>query len=130
LVDSVRRYHDCTKRFTKPVFPGYVFTEIPPTSKNRVYQQDLLVRAIWVDDQELFLRQMADVRAIVNSGMEAVLQPLIKKGARVKIISGALRGVEGFVEDPKNPRGVLIAMDVLQQGLLVPVSLENLEVLP
>jgi hypothetical protein len=37
--------------------------------------------------------------------------------------------VEGFVEDPKNPRGVLVAMDVLQQGLLVPVPVDSLEIL-
>jgi transcriptional antiterminator RfaH len=130
LVKSVRRYSDRTKQFTKPLFPGYVFAEIPPTSKTRVYQQDLLVRAIWVDDQPLFLRQLDDVKTIVASGLEATLQPLLKKGTRVKIISGPLWGVEGYVEDPKNPRGVVVAMDVLQQGLLVPVAMENLEILP
>ena len=130
LVPSVRRYRDQTKRFTKPIFPVYVFAEIPPDRKNRVYQQDLLVRAIWVDDQNLFLRQLADVKTIVASGVEATLQPLLKKGTRVKIVSGPLWGVEGFVEDPKNPRGVLVAMDVLQQGLLVPVPMDRLEILP
>jgi transcription antitermination factor NusG len=130
LVPSVRRYADRTKKFTKPLFAGYVFAEIPPTEKNRVYQQDLLVRAIWVDDQGLFLRQLADVKTIVASGVEATLQPLLKKGTRVKIVSGPLWGVEGFVEDSKNPRGVVVAMDVLQQGLLVPVPMDNLEILP
>ena len=130
LVSSVRRYHDRTRKFTKPLFAGYVFAEIPPAEKNRVYQQDLLVRAIWVDDQNLFLRQLADVKTIVASGVEATLQPLLKKGTRVKIVSGPLWGVEGFVEDPKNPRGVLVAMDVLQQGLLVPVPVGSLEILP
>ncbi len=130
LVPSLRRYADRTKKFTKPLFAGYVFAEIPPEEKNRVYQQDLLVRAIWVDDQNLFLRQLADVKTIVASGVEATLQPLLKKGTRVKIVSGPLWGVEGFVEDPQNPRGVLVAMDVLQQGLLVPVPMGSLEILP
>ena len=130
LVPSVRRYPDRTRKFTKPLFAGYVFAEIPPLEKNRVYQQDLLVRAIWVDDQNLFLRQLADVKTIVASGVEATLQPLLKKGTRVKIVSGPLWGVEGFVEYPKNPRGVLVAMDVLQQGLLVPVPMDSLEILP
>jgi transcriptional antiterminator RfaH len=129
LVPSIRRYHDRTKKFTKPLFAGYVFAEIPPTEKNRVYQQDLLVRAIWVDDQALFLHQLENVKTIVASGVEATLQPLLKRGTRVKIISGPLWGVEGFVEDPKNPRGVLVAMDVLQQGLLVPVAMDCLEIL-
>src|SRR4051812_40046757 len=70
LVQSVRRYRAQTKRFTKPLFPGYVFTSVPLERRNRLYQQDLLARAIMVDNEPLFLRQLADVRTIVASGLE------------------------------------------------------------
>jgi len=56
LVESVRRYKQQTKRFLKPLFPGYVFTRIEPAHKNRVYQQDLLVRALPVANEPVFLR--------------------------------------------------------------------------
>jgi len=130
LVPSVRRYRDQTKRFTKPLFPGYVFTEIPPETKSRVYQQDLLVRAIWIEDQAGFLRQLEDVRVVVASGLELSLHPLLKKGTRVKVAGGPLHGIEGIVDDPANPKGVIIAVDVLQQGLLVRMPLEHLQILP
>jgi transcription antitermination factor NusG len=130
LVPSVRRYHDQTKRFTKPLFPGYVFTEIPPENKSRVYQQDLLVRAIWIENQAGFLRQLDDVKVLVASGLELCLHPLLKKGTRVKVTGGPLYGIEGVVDNPANPKGVIIAIDVLQQGLLVRMAMENLEILP
>jgi transcription antitermination factor NusG len=130
LVPSVRHYRDQTKRFTKPLFPGYVFTEIPPESKSRVYQQDLLVRAIWVEDQTGFLRQLDAVKVVVASGLELSLHPLLKKGTRVKVTGGPLYGIEGIVDDPANPRGVVIAVDVLQQGLLVRMPMEHLQILP
>jgi transcription antitermination factor NusG len=130
LVPSVRRYRDQTKRFTKPLFPGYVFTEIPPETKSRVYQQDLLVRAIWVEDQTGFLRQLEDVRMVVASGLELTLHPLLKKGTRVKVTGGPLYGIEGIVDDPANPKGVVIAIDVLQQGLLVRMQMDHLQILP
>ena len=130
LVPSVRRYRDQTKRFTKPLFPGYVFTEIPPEIKSRVYQQDLLVRAIWIEDQAGFLRQLEDVKVVVSSGLELSLHPLLKKGTRVKVAGGPLYGIEGIVDDPANPKGVIIAVDVLQQGLLVRMPLEDLQILP
>jgi transcription antitermination factor NusG len=130
LVPSVRRYRGQTKRFTKPLFPGYVFTEIPPETKSRVYQQDLLVRAIWIEDQAGFLRQLEDVRVVVSSGLELSLHPLLKKGTRVKVAGGPLYGIEGIVDDPANPKGVIIAVDVLQQGLLVRMPLEDLQILP
>jgi transcriptional antiterminator RfaH len=130
LYESVRKYGPQTKRFTKPLFPGYVFAKVPMEKKARIYQQDLLARAIHVGDEGLFLRQLADVKKIVASGLELSVMPLLTKGRRVKIIGGALHGLEGFVDDPSKPQGVVIAVDVLQQGLLVKVPAENLQALP
>jgi len=130
LVTSVRRYRQQTKRFTKPLFPGYVFAQVPVEKKARIYQQDLLARAIPVTDVPAFLRQLADVKAIVASGFELSLLPLLAKGRRVKVTGGPLHGLEGYVDDPKNPAGIVISVDVLQQGLLVRVPVENLEALP
>ena len=130
LYQSVRRYRSQTKQFTKPLFPGYVFAQIIPERKTRIYQGDLLARTILVENEPLFLRQLADVRALVSSGLELVLHPILKKGTRVKIIGGPLYGTEGIIDDPANPRGVVVAMDVLQQGVLVRMAMEHLEILP
>jgi len=130
LVQSVRRYRQQTKRFTKPLFPGYVFARVPFERKARIYQQDLLARAIPVEDEATFLRQLADVKTIVDSGFELSLLPLLSKGRRVKVTGGPLHGLEGYVDDPKNPAGIVISVDVLRQGLLVRVPVENLEALP
>lgn len=130
LVSSFRRYPRQTKKFTKPLFPGYVFARIPPHLKSRIYQQDLLARAIVVEDVQKFLRQLADVKTIIASGFELAVMPLLTKGRRVKIVGGPLHGVEGLVDDPAKPTGIIVAIDVLQKGLLVKVPVENLHVLP
>ena len=130
LIESVKRYGKQTKRFTKPLFPGYVFAQFALENKSRIYQQDLLARVIPVTDEALFLRQMADVRTIVASGLELSLRPLIHKGTRVRVTSGPLWGLVGIVNDPSNPQGIIVTVDVLQQGLLVRMSLDNLEPLP
>ena len=70
LVVSVRHYAQQTKKFTKPLFPGYVFAQVPVEEKSRIYQQELLARAITVTDEPRFLRQLADVKMIVASGFE------------------------------------------------------------
>ncbi|MEZ0218376.1 MAG: transcription termination/antitermination protein NusG [Rariglobus sp.] len=130
LIESVKRYGTQTKRFTKPLFPGYVFAQFVLENKPRIYQQDLLARVIPVTDEARFLRQMADVRTIVASGLELSLRPLIHKGTRVRVTGGPLWGLIGIVDDPSNPQGIIISVDVLQQGLHVRMSLENLEPLP
>jgi len=130
LVQSVRRYAQQTKTFTKPLFTGYVFACVPAENKTRIYQQDLLARAIVVDDEATFLRQLADVKAIVASGFELSVMPLLTKGRRVRIVGGPLHGLEGFVDNPSSPQGIVLSVDVLRQGLLVKVPVENLRVLP
>ena len=130
LVPSVRRYQNQTKRFTKPLFPSYVFVRMAPEKRARVYQQDLLVRVLPVDDEPGFLRQMEDVRVIVASGLELSLRPLLQRGTRAKVVGGPLHGLIGVVDDPANPQGIVLAVDVLQQGLLVKLPLENLQALP
>jgi transcription antitermination factor NusG len=127
---ALSRYAQQTKKFMKPLFPGYVFARVPIEHKTRIYQQDLLARAIIVEDEAKFLRQLADVKAIVASGFELSVMPLVTKGRRVKIVGGPLHGLEGLVDNPANPRGIVLSVDVLQQGLLVKVPVENLVVLP
>lgn len=130
LVESVRRYAQQTKKFTKPLFPGYVFAHVPAEKKARIYQQDLLARALTVEDVSTFLRQLEDVKTIVKSGFELTVMPFLTKGRRVKIVGGPLHGLEGFVDNPANPQGIVIAVDVLRQGLLVRMPVESLRPLP
>jgi transcription antitermination factor NusG len=130
LVQSVRRYGRQTKTFSKPLFPGYVFARIDTGRRARIYQQELLARAIPVADEGVFLRQLAEVRALLASGFELSVLPLLAKGHRVRILAGPLYGLEGLVENPAHPAGVVISVDVLQQGVLVRIPPEQLELLP
>jgi transcription antitermination factor NusG len=130
LIQSVHRYGTQRKTFTKPLFPGYVFARLEPARKDRIYQQDLLVRAMMVENEHLFLRQLEAVKAVCASGLAAALHPLLRKGTHVRVRGGPLHGLEGYVDDPANPGGIVVSVDVLQQGLLVRLPLENLQLLP
>ena len=67
---------------------------------------------------------------MVASGYELSVRPLLNRGRRVRIIAGPLRGLEGDVDDPTHPEGVVLSVDVLQQGLHVKLPAENLQILP
>ncbi len=130
VVNSVRRYGNRERIFTKPLFPGYVFARVPTERKARIYQQDLLARAIPIENEPLFLHQLSDVQRIVSSGYETALHPLYTRGAPVRVVSGSLRGLEGVIDDPDSPKGIVISVDVLQQGLHIAVPLADLKLLP
>lgn len=127
LTLSVRRYGTRTKKFTKPLFPSYVFARFPPSEKLRAHKQDHLVRVLSVDHERAFLRQLEAVKSLVASGLELSLCPPLKKGQRVKVTAGPLWGVEGIVDDPDNPRGIVIAIDILQQGVHARIAPEFLK---
>ncbi|HEX2100063.1 MAG TPA: transcription termination/antitermination NusG family protein [Candidatus Synoicihabitans sp.] len=129
LLPQVHRYGGRTRTFQKPLFPGYVFVRVPTERRARLFQQDLLARVLPIDDEERFLGQLEDVRRIVSSGLEATLHPLMRRGTPVRVVNGPLRGLEGTVDDPANPRGIVLTVDVLQQGLLVAVPLADLKLL-
>jgi len=130
LVESVRRYARQVKRFTKPLFPGYVFTRVPLERKARIYQQELLARAIPVENEPAFLAQLDDVRKVVASGYDLVVRPLLTRGRSVQIIGGPLHGLEGRVDDASDPTAIVISVDVLRQGLLVRLPAENIRARP
>jgi transcription antitermination factor NusG len=130
LIESIRHYGRQKKVFTKPLFPGYVFARTTIEAKARIYQQDLLARAILIEDEPLFLRQLDDVRRIVASGLSLSLHPLLKKGREVRVVGGPLQGLVGVVDDTDHPQGIVLRVDVLQQGLLVRLPLEDLQPLP
>ncbi len=128
-VTNVRRYGNRERTSTLPLFPSYVFARVPTETKSRIYQQDLLANVLPVGDEALFLRQLVDVQRIVSSGFETTLRPLYKKGAIVQVTGGALKGLEGVIDDPDNPSGIIVEVDVLRQGLHVAIPMSDLKLL-
>ena len=128
LVESVRHYASGQKkRFTKPLFPSYVFAHVPLEKQPRIYEQQLLVRTLKVENERLFLFQIEQVKLVVASGLAVALSPLLQKGKKVRIIAGPLRGLEGIIDNPAHAQGIVVALDVLQQGVLVKIPAEQME---
>lgn len=130
VVISVKRYGNRERSHTKPLFPSYVFARVPDERKARIYQMDFLARTLPVEHEPLFLRQLADVQRVVSSGFETTIHPLFKKGLPVRVLGGPLRGLEGVIDDPENPQGIIVEVDVLQQGLHIKVPIADLKLLP
>jgi transcriptional antiterminator RfaH len=129
LLEVVHKYESGLKRSTRPLLPGYVFAQVPLARLRRCYQQDLVARLLPVPatEEPRFLRQIDSLKRVAAAGIAAMLAPLLTKGRRVRVKSGPLFGVEGVIHDFEDRRGIIVAMDVIQQGLLVPISIEELE---
>ena len=125
--DSAHKYRGKTVVFRKPLFPGYVFLQLEPGKKNAVRQNEHVANLLDVFDQDTLRRQLEDILLALESNLEVRLAPSIGEGMCVRIKSGPLRGVEGWVEHRYGRSTVLLRMDFISQAAAVKLDADLLE---
>lgn len=126
-VRSVHKYRGKTVAFQKPLFPNYVFLQLLSHQRQRVHQNDHVVKLLDVPDQATFAQQLKDILLALESDVEVRLAPLITTGCRVKIKSGPLRGMDGWVEQRSGAVFVLLRLDFISQAAAVKIEASELE---
>ena len=126
---SAHKYRGKTVKFQKPLFPGYVFLQLRAAEIAAVRQNDHVANLLEVFDQATFARQLFEILRAVESGLEVRVAPAIESGARVRIRSGPLQGVEGLVEYRQGHTTVILRLDFINQAAAVHMSVEELEVI-
>jgi transcriptional antiterminator RfaH len=124
---SVKKYRGKTVTFQKPLFPNYVFLQLEPLQRQKVFQSDYVANVLEVPDQAQFSEQLAAILLALENDLEVRLAPQITAGARVKVKSGPLRGIEGWVEERSGSCLVLLRVDFIRQAAAVKMDAENLE---
>jgi len=126
---TVHKYRGKTVVFEKPLFPGYVFLQLRPEQQQRVIQSEHVARLLTVPDQPLFIRQLGDILRVLATNSDVFLAPAIGAGSWVKIKSGPLRGMDGWVEQRYGPTTVLLRLDFIGQAAAVKVAADELELI-
>ena len=124
---SAHKYRGKTVVFQKPMFPGYVFLQLEPGQKNLLKQSDYVANLLDVFDQETLRRQLEDILLALESDFEVRLAPSIGEGMRVRIKTGPLRGIEGWVENRFGKSTVLLRLDFINQAAAVKLDADLLE---
>ncbi len=127
--DSAHKYRGKTVVFRKPLFPGYVFLRIDPSRKELVRQNDHVANLLEVYDQETFERQLQDILTALEANVGVRLAPSIGEGMRVRIKSGPLQGLEGWVEHRRGMNTVLLRLDFINQAAAVKLEADILELI-
>ena len=121
------KYRGKTVTFVKPLFPGYLFLRLDPSQRQTVYQSDYVANVLNVVDQATFEQQLDDILIALDTDLEVRLAPQITAGCRVKIKSGPLRGMEGWVEQRTGTVQVLLRLDFIGQAAAVKMEADVLE---
>ena len=126
---TAHKYRGKTVVFRKPLFPGYLFLQMPIEKRGLILQNDHLANLLDVADQDLLARQLGEILRALDTDLEIRLAPSIAEGARVKIKSGPLRGVEGWVEKRYGMNTVLLRLDFISQAAAVKLEAGELELI-
>jgi transcription antitermination factor NusG len=107
-----------------PLFPGYVFCRLQPSSRLPVLTTPGVVSIIGSGKtpQPVEPEELAAIQSLVRSGMPAIPWPFLKAGERVRIEHGALVGIEGILTAVKKESRVVLSVTLLQRSVAVEVD--------
>jgi transcription antitermination factor NusG len=126
---SVHKYRGKTVTFQKPLFPGYLFLQLTSIQRPKVVAHNSVANLLSVYDQELFARQLEEILLALTLNVEVYLAPQIGAGSRVKVKSGPLRGMEGWVEERYGMTTVLLRLDFIGQAAAIKLQADELELI-
>jgi transcription antitermination factor NusG len=123
------RWRDRRVEVETPVFPGYVFTRISLGERSRVLNIPGVVKILSfngkpapIDDSE-----MEGVMRCIQHSAALEPYPLLEVGDRVRVRSGLLEGLEGFVSRCKNSSRLIIPISMINQSVAFEIDAELLE---
>lgn len=129
LFKSTKKYSGKVVTFEKPLFPNYVFLRFLPHQRKKVLQNNYVSNVLDVPDQKTFEEQLEAILTALETEYEICALPHISAGKKVKIKAGALRGMEGYVEERMGKLLVLLRLDFIGQSAGIRVEATELEVI-
>ncbi len=112
---------------THPVFPGYVFVHGHESAAYPVDRNRRLVRIIDVADQDRLAWELHHLRQVLDRRIEVAPHRRLRRGIRVEVRTGPLKGVQGIVESLASPHRLVLQIDMLGKATAVEVDTARLE---
>jgi len=126
-----RQWSDRVQTIHAPLFPGYLFVHIDPWSSVRLNVLKTPGIARFVSDNTGPLpiqnSEIDDIRRLVEGGVDLVPHPFLKQGDRVRVVRGALAGVQGILTRIGPRLRMVISIEVIHRSLAITVSQNDVE---
>jgi len=121
---SVRRWKDRRVELEMPLFPGYIFVHMELRERLRVLEVPSVVRLVGFGGRAAALPDEQITR--LRSGLEPKLRPgphpYLTVGRRMRILRGALEGMEGILLRCKGSIRVVLTLELILRSISVEVD--------
>ena len=130
LQKKLRIWSDRKKWVETPLFSSYVFVKISRKFYDEVLKTHGVVKYITFEGKAATIpqQQIDNLKIVVDSNAEVETSwERYKKGEKVRVNGGALKGLEGELISDGGRKKVLVRIDSLEQNLTVEVPLGLIE---
>lgn len=110
-----------------PLFPGYVFLCGGEESRYQAMTTNCVAHYLEVPDVPGLVKDLQNIRRIIESGLPILPESKIGPGTRVRIRSGALAGIEGLVVSRHGENRFIVTVSFIQRGASILVDLLDVE---
>jgi transcription antitermination factor NusG len=107
-----------------PLFPGYVFSRFDPDDRLPVLVTPGLVSIVSFGriPAPIPESQISAIRTMVDSRLRVQPWPFLQVGQRVRIHTGPLVGLEGFVLSLRKDCRLVVSIDLLQRSVAAEID--------
>jgi transcription antitermination factor NusG len=131
LVKTMKQWSDRKKMVEFPLLNGYIFVHILPIEKEKTLQTKGIVNFVRSEGKVAVIRnvEIERLKQLVELGYQieaGAIDNQFEEGEKVKITSGPLKGIEGFVIENKDERYLNILLESIGQSIRVKLPKEIL----
>jgi len=122
---TIHRWSDRQKRVETPLFPGYTFVRLNPSSliEKRFLKNEGIIGLITFGGTPVPVpdRQIDDLRRLLSQDVPCSLHPFLEVGQKVRIRGGCLDGLEGILEEAGN-KNLVISINSIQRAVAIRIE--------
>jgi transcriptional antiterminator NusG len=131
LKSELRQWSDRKRNVSVPLFSGYLFVRMNmfQDSRLKILKTPGVVGFVGNHTGPLPIpdQQIDDIRAVLAQGVEYSVLPYLEEGDIVRVVRGALTGVEGRLIRNNSVSRLLISIEMIHKSLAVSVSRQDVE---
>lgn len=131
ILKTMRQWSDRKKMVEMPLLNGYVFVKIDPTQNDKTLQTPGVVNFVKAEGKIAKVREVEieRLKQLIELGYQMEvngIRHIYKQGDKIKIMSGALKNIEGFVVENKEGRYIDVLLESIGQSIRVKLPEEIL----
>ena len=130
VIKTLSRRRDRRSFVDLPLFPGYLFVNIPLDNVFDVISTRGVVRIIGTDPftpTPIPDKQVNDIKILVNSNVKLDPYKYLQSGTKIRVKAGPLMGIEGILLKRKANYRVVVSVDLLQRATAAEVCIADIE---